>query len=53
MELQVRFVPLVGWPGKATPHYNRRLAPFRLGYAERLNLLENELSKLSAKDVII
>ena len=53
MGLQARFVPLVGWPGKATPHYSRKRAPFRVGYPERLNLLENELAKLSAKEIVI
>ena len=53
MGLSARFVTLVGWPGKSTPSYSRKRAPFRIGYAERLNLLEHELAKLSAKDIVI
>jgi hypothetical protein len=51
MGLQATFRPLAAWPGKAT--VSRKRAPFRIGYAERLNLLEHELTKLSAKDIII
>lgn len=53
MALQARFVLLVGWPGMATASYNRKRAPFRIGYADRLNLLDHELNKLQARDIVI
>ena len=53
MGLQATFRPLGAWPGKQTPSYLRKRAPFRIGYAERLELLEHELSKLGAKEIVI
>lgn len=53
MGLQATFRPLDTWPGKQTPSYSRKRAPFRIGYAERLELLEHELSKLGAKEIVI
>jgi hypothetical protein len=53
MALQATFRPLGAWPGKETPAYSRKHATFRVGYADRLNLLEYELAKLNAKDIVV
>jgi hypothetical protein len=51
--LDVRFVPLEAWPGIPTPAAKRRNATFRASYNKTLHLLENELSKLRAKNIVI
>jgi hypothetical protein len=53
MALQATFRPLGAWPGKETASYSRKRAAFRIGYADRLNLLDHELQKLRAKDIVI
>ncbi len=53
MSLQATFRPLGRWPGKETPSYLRKRAAFRIGYADRLNCLDHELSKLNAKNIVI
>ncbi len=40
-------------PCDLPPAYSRKRAAFRIGYADRLNCLDHELSKLNAKDIII
>ena len=49
--IDVRFVPLKEWPG--TPTKLRRDGRFRVPYAKTLDLLEDELAKLRAKNIII
>jgi hypothetical protein len=49
--LNARFVPLETWPGKPTP--KRRESTFRASYLNTLDLLEEELSKLKAKEILI
>ncbi len=51
--IDARFVPVDTWPGKKTQSYNRRRSPFRAAYAKTLDLLEYELAKLNAKDILI
>lgn len=50
MALQARFVPLV--ESQPTTK-NRKRAPFRVSYQFRLDLLEAELKKLGATDIVI
>jgi hypothetical protein len=49
--LNARFVPLTTWPGvrKST----RRAAPFRSSFTQTLDLLEYELARIAAKDILI
>lgn len=51
--IDARFVPVAEWPGKPTPGYQRKRAPFRTAYAKTLDLLESELAHLLAKDILI
>lgn len=51
--IDARFVPVEQWPGSKTASYARKHAPFRATYAKTLDLLESELSKLRAKDILI
>ena len=51
--IDCRFVPVDVWPGKQTPTYMRKRSPFRAAYAKTLDLLESELAKLQAKDILI
>ena len=51
--LNARFVPLENWPGKATPRQTRQTSSFRASYLKTLDLLEFELDKLHAKDILI
>lgn len=51
--LNAQFRPIDRWPGKMRLSYQRRRAPFRAKYAATLDLLEAELEKLKAKDIII
>lgn len=53
MSLQATFRPLGRWPVKETPAYARKRATFRVGYQDRLDLLEHELEKLNAKNIVI
>jgi hypothetical protein len=49
--LNARFVPLETWPGKSTP--KRKESTFRASYLNTLDLLEEELSRIKAKDILI
>ncbi|MFN3650059.1 MAG: molecular chaperone DnaJ [Armatimonadota bacterium] len=49
--LNATFRPLAQWPG--APRTVRRHSQFRAGYVSTLDLLEAELDKLSARDIII
>lgn len=51
--IDCRFVPVDSWPGPQTPSYRRKRSPFRAVYAKTLDLLESELAKLHAKDILI
>ena len=53
--IDVRFVPLKEWPGAPTKLRHRDGHPFPewLPYAKTLDLLEYELAKLRAKNVLI
>jgi hypothetical protein len=51
--LNARFVPITQWPGKPTPSYQRKQAQFRANYVQTLDLLEYELGKLHAKEILI
>lgn len=50
MALQARFVSLPHAPARSS---SRRRATFRIGYSDRLSLLESELNKLGAKSIVI
>jgi hypothetical protein len=49
--LNARFVPLESWPGKATKP--RKESTFRAPYLKTLDLLEFELEKIHAKEILI
>lgn len=49
--IQLRFVPIDRWPGEKTR--GRINSPFRAGYLDTLNLLEEELGKLRAKEIVL
>lgn len=51
--LNAQFRPVHIWPGKPKPDYARKAASFRAGYTTTLDLLEFELTKLGAKDIVI
>jgi hypothetical protein len=51
--LNATFRPLDKWPGKHTEPSNRLSSPFKANYNNTLDLLEFELEKLHAKNVII
>jgi hypothetical protein len=51
--LNAIFRPVHQWPKQPTPSYRRKSAAFRATYAATLDLLESELSKLGAKEIII
>jgi hypothetical protein len=51
--LAATFRPLTQWPGKKTPTYNRKRAPFKAGYPRTLDDLEREINHLSGKSVVI
>jgi hypothetical protein len=51
--LNARFVPIENWPGTPTPSWRRKNASFRATYIQTLDLLEDELNKLKARDVLI
>lgn len=49
--MQVTFRPIVTWPGESTRR--RKHSRFRAGYSDTLRLLDIELVKLQARDVVI
>jgi hypothetical protein len=51
--LNARFVPIEQWPGTPTPSWRRKNATFRATYIQTLDLLEDELQKLKAKEILI
>jgi hypothetical protein len=51
--LNARFRPLEQWPVKRENFKMRRDATFRSTYPQTLDLLESELAKLRAKDIVI
>ncbi len=51
--LNAQFRPLDHWPVKRENYKMRRDATFRSTYPQTLDLLEAELSKLRAKDIVI
>lgn len=44
-----RFAALTQWPGKPTPSYQRKAAPFKSTYERTKKDLERELSHLGAR----
>ena len=51
--LNARFVPIESWPGTPTAQHQRKSATFRATYLQTLDLLEDELQKLKAKEILI
>lgn len=51
--LIVEWKPLVIWPGKLRPSIDRRPARFKAGYLSTMQLLEDELWKVDARDIVI
>jgi hypothetical protein len=51
--IDVRFVPIERWPKTPTLVSNQRDAAFRASYSNTLDLLEQELRKLSAHNITI
>lgn len=51
--LNARFVPIERWPGKPTASYSRKKAQFKSSYLQTLDLLESELGKLRAREILI
>jgi hypothetical protein len=51
--LAATFRPLTQWPGKRTPTYARKRAPFKAGYPRTLDDLEREIGHLNGKAVVI
>ena len=51
--IDARFRPLDRWIGEKTPTNRRKRATFRAKYQGTLDLLEHELQKLSARDIVI
>jgi hypothetical protein len=51
--LNARFVPIDKWPGKPTPPNKRKRSTFRATYVQTLDLLEYELEKLGAREILI
>ena len=51
--INARFVPITDWPGPQTPRYQQKNATFRASYVQTLDLLEDELAKLNATDILI
>lgn len=49
--IDLRFVPIVRWPGK--PNTDRQNARFKSSYTATLRLLKDELAKIDAREVII
>lgn len=54
MTLDLRFHPLTEWPAKPTPAVQRKSRwSFRASWNDTLTLLEDELLKLRATDVVV
>jgi hypothetical protein len=54
MALEYRITPLPPvWPGKQTPSWNRKRAPFKAQWAKTTHILERELKYLGAKKIEI
>lgn len=54
MSLDLRFHPLAAWPIASTSAYDRRSRlTFKASWPQTLSLLEDELDKLNAKDIVI
>lgn len=54
MSLDYRVTPLPDvWPGKATPSYSRKRAPFKANWSKTLTLLEREIRHLAGTRVEI
>lgn len=51
--LNARFVPIQKWPGEPTKRHLMKRAQFRATYGDTLKLLEYELSKLGASNIIV
>ncbi len=51
--IAARFVPIAEWPGKPTPPWEQGMSPFSAKYNQTLDLLEYELGRLGARDVLI
>src|SRR5262245_5030503 len=51
--IQCQFKPIEKWPSKPTPSWGRQHSRFKAGWTETIDLLERELSRLKAKDIII
>lgn len=52
--MDVRFHPLTDWPRRFTPADKRKSRwSFRASWADTLNLLDDELQKLDARDIVI
>ncbi len=49
--IDLRFVPLKQWPGEPTKE--RRNATFRSNYLKTLDLLEHELRKIDAREIVV
>ena len=49
--IDLRFVPLTAWPSQPTKY--REHARFRASYAKTLDLLEDELHKIHAKEITV
>jgi len=50
LEYSVTELPAV-WPGKATPTYSRKKAPFKTQWSRTLQVLERELKHLNARKI--
>lgn len=51
--LDTKFRPVDGWPGKETPPAQRRESLFKATYTKTTDLLSHELARLSAKNLVI
>lgn len=51
--LNTIFCPLKAWPGEMTPSHQRKASPFKANYNRTLDLLEFELEKLGARNIVI
>lgn len=49
----LRFVPIEKWRGVPTPAHKRKPGSFRASYANTLDLLEYELDKLRATNIVV
>lgn len=51
--IDARFVPIDTWPGSKTENWKRKASLFKAAYSKTLDLLEGELKKIAAKDILI